>query len=72
MVSGTSLDGRWLYSIHACTLTEKSGKHALYLLVEDGCKQYKGHNCNFTYGNVNIKSNVQEDCIEISFQIFKF
>lgn len=37
VVSWTSLDRRWLYSIHACTLTEKSGKHALYLLVENGC-----------------------------------
>lgn len=37
VVSWISLDGRWLYWIHACTLTEKSGKHALYLLVEDGC-----------------------------------
>lgn len=34
--------------------------------------RYKGHNCNFTYGNENIKSNVQEDCIKISFQILKF
>lgn len=70
VVSWISLDGRWLYWIHACTLTEKSGKHALHLLVEDGC--IRDITVLFTNGNGNIKSNVQEDCIEICFQILKF
>lgn len=51
-------------------LQKRVGSMLSIHLLEDGC--IRDITVLFTNGNGNIKSNVQEDCIEISFQILKF